>query len=61
MLKDSEQMIPRTRKQLEAGLVELQDLVEALHADAATAQSQEFKDAFSIVQQVEAAWKGDGQ
>ncbi|WOO77698.1 Tubulin-folding cofactor A [Vanrija pseudolonga] len=59
--KDSEQMIPRTRKQLEEGLVALQDLVGALHSDAAVAASQEYKDAFSVVQQVEAAWKGEGQ
>ncbi|TXT13289.1 hypothetical protein VHUM_00656 [Vanrija humicola] len=59
--KDSEQMIPRTRKQLEEGLVALQDLVSALQADADVSATQEYQDAAGIVQQVEAAWKGEGQ
>lgn len=59
-MKDSEQMIPRTRKQLEEAMVALEDLVNALHSEADVAATQEFKDAFSIVQQVETAWKGEG-
>jgi len=53
-------MIPRTRASLETALVALQDLVDALHADTAVAATQEYRDAFSIVQQVETAWKSEG-
>ncbi|KAK8858456.1 hypothetical protein IAR55_002683 [Kwoniella newhampshirensis] len=60
VLKDSEMMVPRTRKQLEQAFQELEDLVNALHSEEALASTSEFQDAFSQLQQVEADWKSDG-
>jgi hypothetical protein len=59
VVKDSEQMIPRTRASLETGLIALQDLVDALSADADVAATNEYKDAAAIVSEVEAAWKAE--
>ncbi|BEI86426.1 hypothetical protein CcaverHIS002_0607130 [Cutaneotrichosporon cavernicola] len=50
IVADSQQMIPRTRKQLEDALVALQDLVAALAEDKAVAGSQEYQDAVAAVE-----------
>lgn len=52
-------MIPRTRKQLEDGVLTLQDLVDGLKDEAEVAASQEYKDATVILQQVETAWQAE--
>lgn len=59
IVADSQQMIPRTRKQLEEAFVGLQDLVAALAEDKAVAGSQEYGDAVAIVEQVEKAWANE--
>lgn len=61
IVADSQQMIPRTRKQLEEAHAGLQDLVDALKDDKAVSNSQEFQDAFSILQQVETACRDESQ
>ncbi|WVQ96793.1 hypothetical protein IAU59_003900 [Kwoniella sp. CBS 9459] len=60
VLRDSEMMVPRTRNQLEEAYQALEDLVEALKPETAIAETQEFTNAFSQLQQVETAWKSDG-
>lgn len=59
VVADSQQMIPRTRKQLQDGVVALQDLVDGLKDDAEVAASQEYRDAVAILQKVEADWKAE--
>ncbi|GMK57376.1 hypothetical protein CspeluHIS016_0402100 [Cutaneotrichosporon spelunceum] len=49
IVADSQQMIPRTRKQLEEALVALQDLVAVLGDDKAIAGSLEYQDAVAAV------------
>ncbi|KAL7423201.1 hypothetical protein Q5752_002501 [Cryptotrichosporon argae] len=60
VVADSEQMVPRTRRALEEAVVVLDDLLDGLKPDADVAASAEYTDAFSLVQQVQAAWKADG-
>ncbi|CAK9784337.1 co-chaperone [Cutaneotrichosporon oleaginosum] len=55
IVADSQQMIPRTRKQLEEALVALQDLIAALEEDKAVAGSQEYQEAVAAAEAVQAA------
>ncbi|CAD6570252.1 MAG: hypothetical protein TREMPRED_005704 [Tremellales sp. Tagirdzhanova-0007] len=60
VLKDSEMMVPNTRRSLEKAMQALEDLVDGLHSEPEVVESQQYKDAFSQMQQVETAWKADG-
>ncbi|WRT67639.1 uncharacterized protein IL334_004611 [Kwoniella shivajii] len=60
VLRDSEMMVPRTRKQLEEAFQTLEDLVNALRPEESISSSPEWQDAFSQLQQVETAWKSEG-
>nr|ODO01074.1 co-chaperone [Cryptococcus depauperatus CBS 7855] len=59
VLKESEKMIPITRDSLQEAHQVLKDL-NAVKTDEEISCSQEFGDAFSILQQVEADWKNGG-
>ncbi|GFZ45355.1 hypothetical protein JCM24511_03081 [Saitozyma sp. JCM 24511] len=60
VLKDSEQMIPRTRKSLEDAVLALQDLVDALAAEPSLSETPEYTAAKSQLEEVDAAWKING-
>ncbi|ODN77578.1 hypothetical protein L202_04746 [Cryptococcus amylolentus CBS 6039] len=60
VLRDSEMMVPHTRRSLEEAFNALSDLVNALGEDGSVSATQEFRDAFSILQQVEVDWKSEG-
>ncbi|WVQ86706.1 hypothetical protein I312_100437 [Cryptococcus bacillisporus CA1280] len=60
VLKDSEMMVPRTRRSLEEAFQALEDLVNAVGTEESVASTQEFREAFSQLQQVEVDWKTDG-
>ncbi|ADV21790.1 co-chaperone [Cryptococcus gattii Ru294] len=59
VLKDSEMMVPRTRRSLEEAFQALEDL-NAVGTEESVASTQEFREAFSQLQQVEVDWKTDG-
>ncbi|UOH80930.1 hypothetical protein LQV05_003591 [Cryptococcus neoformans] len=49
VLKDSEMMVPRTRRSLEEAFQALEDLVNALGSDESIAGTQEFREAFILI------------
>ncbi|WWC70616.1 uncharacterized protein I206_104567 [Kwoniella pini CBS 10737] len=55
VLRDSEMMVPRTRKQLEEAVQSLDDLVTALQGEESISSSQEYKNAAAQLKEVENA------
>ncbi|WVQ80547.1 hypothetical protein IAT38_002652 [Cryptococcus sp. DSM 104549] len=59
VLKDSEMMVPKTRQALQDAYQALEDLVGALASEEAVANTDEYRQASSQLQEVEAAWNAE--
>ncbi|WWC88815.1 uncharacterized protein L201_003728 [Kwoniella dendrophila CBS 6074] len=59
VLKDSEMMVPRTRKQLEEAVQSLDDLINALQAEESISSTAELKDASDQLKHIESAWQSN--
>ncbi|ORY31442.1 tubulin binding cofactor A [Naematelia encephala] len=60
VVKDTEQMVPRTRKSLQEALQALEDLVAGLASEAEVTGSKEYETAVAVVNEVQAAGVANG-
>ncbi|KAI9631879.1 co-chaperone [Dioszegia hungarica] len=60
VVKDSEQMIPRTKKSLDEAVVALEDLVDGMSSDETITATQEYKDAAEQLKVVKQAGTQNG-